>query len=62
VNRPRRTLKSVAEAEDRFSTGPTVTAEALHYLAAAAEQNQPKSKWGTKQLEAEIAAAGHGQS
>jgi hypothetical protein len=50
-------LKSTPEAEDRFSTGPPVTAEALLYPATVAEQNQPRREWRTKQLEAETATA-----
>jgi hypothetical protein len=49
-------------AEDRFSTGPTVTIEALLYPVAAAEHIQPRRKWGTKKLEVETVAASSRQS
>jgi hypothetical protein len=55
-------LRSTSEEEDRFSTEPAGTAEELLYPAAAAEQNQPRRKWGTKQLEAESAIASSRES
>jgi hypothetical protein len=54
--------RSTLEAEDRFITGPPVTAEALLYPAAAAEQDQPRREWRTKQLEVETATVNSRES
>jgi hypothetical protein len=62
VHRLGKTLRSTPVAEDRFSTGPTVTTEAVLYPVAAAEHIQPRRKWGTKKLEVETAAASSRQS
>jgi hypothetical protein len=55
-------LRCTPEAEERFSTRPPITTKELLYPAAAAEQNQPRREWRTKQLETETATASIRQS
>jgi hypothetical protein len=57
VHRLGRTLRSTPEAEDRLLSGSPVSAKALLHPVIAAEQDQPRRKWRTKQLEAETATA-----
>jgi hypothetical protein len=62
AHRPGRTLRTTSEAEDWLRTGTPVIAEALYHPVTAAEQDQPRRKWMTEQLEAETATANSRQS
>jgi hypothetical protein len=53
---------STSETEDRLLSGSPDTAEALLHPVTAVEQDQPRRKWRTKQLEAETATADSRQS
>jgi hypothetical protein len=55
------TLRSTPKVEDRLLSGSPVPAEALLHPVTAAEQDQPRRKWRTKQLEAETATANNRQ-
>jgi hypothetical protein len=55
-------LRSTLEAEDRLLSGSLVTAETLLHLVTAAELDQPRRKWRSKQLEAETATTDSRQS